>query len=510
FVVATIRSISRGWVSMGDGAAVTVRSWDVLSSRTPLVGSHSSFGTYDLGPLEYWLLTLPVHLDPSHGTLWGAALCCILAASLTIEATRSAFGLLGALAASLVVLGCVAWMPSIALGPTWNPHFGDLWFLSVLASSCAVLCGRRRWWPVLVLSGSVAAQTHLMFAATSVAVVLLGLGVEMARSHRTKSGFGWLAGGVVLGVACWAAPLVQEFTGRPGNLSVLLNHDTGHSVEGLAFGLRVLSSATMPPPLWWTASDGRNTHSIVSTIGARSPIFGVIALAVLVGLAVLAWSSRNRQIFAVSTVAALACVGLVVTFAVVPTDLFPPYLITVLLPVGALVWMTICCGFVVLGRRAIDKVTVARAGRPEVLGVANLSNAGITLLALLPLVAVAGLALRGQAEEFQRAFNWRLMPVVKTASLEIERAAGHQPVQIVVIGLHGTNTYGVMTGIAAKLDEDGYRPEVIGFESAAALGPSYLPRRGSAIARVTFHEYQVAVVVHLPEERRSPSPPVVR
>jgi len=507
-VVATVRSIRRGWLPIGDTAAISARSWDVLTNHGVFVGQRTAIaGVYDLGPLEYWLLTLPVHLDPDHGSLWGAALCCIVAASLAIEAARSAFGALGAVAASAAVLGTVAWMPSVALGPTWNPHFGDLWYLTVLASASAVLGGQRRWWPVLVLSASVAAQAHLMFAAASLALVLLGGGVELLRSYRFRSGHGWVAGGFVLGIACWVAPLVQEVSGHPGNLIALLDHRPGHA-EGLMFGLRALGAATTPPPVWWSGGDV-GSHAAATMIGTRSPLLGLLALAVLVGLSLLAWASRDRRLIAVSSVAVVASAGLVVTFANVPTNSpFPPYLLTAIFPVGALAWMALVGGLVVGGRRVRHGVPAdpeaaavddrqAASSRPTIRR--SRRDGRVAYLALLPLAAVAALALGGQANEFPRAFAWGLVPIVRTASLQIEHAVGRGPVQVEVLGAHGTTTYGVMAGMAARLEAAGYRPQVTGFEALASLGPAYLVRAGSPTAHVTVRGAHVSTTVTPPK-----------
>src|SRR5258707_9863543 len=94
FGFAAARSVATGWRPVSDNAAIALRSWDVLTAHAPLVGQATRLagGVYDLGPLQYWLLTLPVHVDPLHGVLWGAALWCMVAASLTIEAAWAAAG----------------------------------------------------------------------------------------------------------------------------------------------------------------------------------------------------------------------------------------------------------------------------------------------------------------------------------------------------------------------------------------------------------------------------------
>ncbi len=89
--------------------------------------------------------------------VWGAALWCMVAASLAIEAAWSAFGAFGGLAASGIVVGTVAWQPLVAAEPYWNPWFGVLFFLATLAAGLAVVSGSaaggrsssspRRWPP---------------------------------------------------------------------------------------------------------------------------------------------------------------------------------------------------------------------------------------------------------------------------------------------------------------------------------------------------------------------------
>src|SRR5258708_40273526 len=121
FVFAAARSVATGWRPVSDNAAIALRSWDVLTAHAPLVGQATRLagGVYDLGPLQYWLLTLPVHVDPLHGVLWGAALWCMVAASLTIEAAWAAAGGLGGGLPAGVVLRAVCLSPAVTPLPVW-------------------------------------------------------------------------------------------------------------------------------------------------------------------------------------------------------------------------------------------------------------------------------------------------------------------------------------------------------------------------------------------------------
>ena len=87
-MTGTARLVHAGWMPTGDDAAIALRSWNSLTAHGPLVGQATrlAHGVFDPGPLEYWLLAIPVHISPNHGVLWGAAICCMAACSLAIEA----------------------------------------------------------------------------------------------------------------------------------------------------------------------------------------------------------------------------------------------------------------------------------------------------------------------------------------------------------------------------------------------------------------------------------------
>ena len=183
FVAGLVEVVGLRWRPVGDGAAIALRSWDSLTAHGPLVGQATQLAhaVYDPGPLEYWLLAISVHIDPRYGVMWGAALWCMIAASVAIEAAWSALGGLGGFISAAVILGIVAWQPLIALQPFWNPWFGMIFFLAAVAASWAVLSGNRWWWVVLVVAGSVASQAHLMFVLPSIALVVPALAVGLVR-----------------------------------------------------------------------------------------------------------------------------------------------------------------------------------------------------------------------------------------------------------------------------------------------------------------------------------------
>ncbi|HUD37578.1 MAG TPA: hypothetical protein VMR14_11805, partial [Streptosporangiaceae bacterium] len=149
FAVSVVDSFGAAWHAVGDGGLIGWASWLTFSRRIPLVGQPTilPFGPHDLGPAEFWLLALPVRLDPERGQVWGAALLCLVAASIAIEAAWAVLGEIGGVLAGGVILGLIAWMPALPDRPYWNPYYGDMWFIAALATAWAVMSGRRKWWP---------------------------------------------------------------------------------------------------------------------------------------------------------------------------------------------------------------------------------------------------------------------------------------------------------------------------------------------------------------------------
>ncbi|HEV8065166.1 MAG TPA: hypothetical protein VGP46_10055, partial [Acidimicrobiales bacterium] len=119
-LIGVVGSALGGWQPAGDGGAITIRSWAELTSNGSLVGQATSTkGVFELGPLEYWLLAIPSHLNSHVGSLVGAGLFCLVAVALAVEALYSAFGPSGALLGAAAMAGNFVWMPVIVESPVW-------------------------------------------------------------------------------------------------------------------------------------------------------------------------------------------------------------------------------------------------------------------------------------------------------------------------------------------------------------------------------------------------------
>jgi hypothetical protein len=533
FVTGVAEAERLRWRPVGDGAAIALRSWEVLTAHGPLVGQANrlAHGTFDPGPLQYWLQSIPVHLDPRYGVLWGAALACMIASSLAVEAAWSALGWPGGLLAAGIILGILTWQPLIALQPFWNPWFGAMFFLAALAACWAVLSGRRRWWVVLVVTGSVASQAHLMYALASAALILLALAVTVVDCLRAKAGYGWVTAGLLAGAACWTAPVIQEFTGRPGNLTLLLHGEGRGQLTGLAFGFKMVTASTQPPPLWWTSWHALAGGWVSSLIAHRTTGFAVAALAAAAAVLVIAAPLlRCRRLAALAAVSLLVSAATVVTYARIPvksTSLTTlNYLDVLAFPVGVLSWLTVCSAVLLAGYQVISRLRPALTGAHgsgpapadgpvrwpapaagvlprravRVAGAAARWSARVAGAAALTVIAVmSSLAVAQQAP----AADPQPGSLIGLAAQRIERALPPQPIALWISNDQRPALGQLTLGIVWALTASGYHPELLSHRAARELGPAYLyGGQRIPLATVRVRGTRVAVRVRPFSEQR--------
>jgi hypothetical protein len=499
FVLGPARLIRHGWRPVGDEAAIALRSWNSLTAQGPLVGQATrlAHGVFDPGPLEYWLLAIPVHLDTMHGVLWGAVIFCLVGCSLAVEAAWSVLGPAGGLCASGLIVGLTVWMPVIAVTPSWNPWFGMVFFIAALAAAWAVMSGHRGWWPGLVITASIAAQAHLMFTVPSGVLAVLALIVGLADSIRGRLGYWWALVGLIAGAACWSAPLIQQFTSPDGNLSLLLQSSgaTTGPRTGAAFSLRALSAAVEPVPIWWKST--MQPTAIYQLISHRSAGFAVAVLVLLAVAAVMAVRPlRCRPLGALAVVTLVISLGSLVTYSGIPvhnTSLTTlGYLIVMLFPIGVLSWLVVGSWAVLTGRLVLGQLaTTRRAGRAVP---AARPLAGLAAAALIAVGAILALPLQRQA--VHEVTGDPAMAATRAASRQIVRKLPGQPIALSVHDFDATALGRLTLGLTWALTPDGFHAEIMHTRLARELGDRYV-FRGQAIpmvkVRVRRHGTSVAV-----------------
>ncbi len=503
-IIGPLRLIRGGWRPVGDEAAIALRSWNSLTAQGPMVGQATrlAHGVFDPGPLEYWLLAIPVHLDTAHGVLWGAALFCLVACSLAVEAAWSVLGPAGGLCASGLIVGLVLWVPGLGVTPSWNPWFGMVFFIAALAAAWAVMSGHRGWWPALVITASVAAQAHLMFTVPSGVLAILALFVGLADTIRGRRRYWWAVAGLIAGAACWSAPLIQQYTSPDGNLGLLLRSSgatTGPRTGG-AFSLKALSAAVQPVPVWWKSS--MQPAAIYQLISHRPAGFAVAVLILLAVAAVMAvWPLRCRPLAALAIVTLVISLGSLVTYSGIPvhnTSLRTlGYLIVMLFPIGVLSWLVVGSWAVLTGRLVLRRLATARPAGSWPLSWPVRGTGLLAGLAATALVAVGAiLAVSLQGPTVREVNSDPAMASSAAASRQIARQLPGQPIALSVHDFNAAALGRLTLGVTWALTPEGFRAEIMHTRLARELGDRYV-FRGQAIplvkVRVRRHGTSIAV-----------------
>lgn len=281
FVVGVVAAFRQGWVPVSDDALIALHVRDV-PEHLPLVGAYSRFGWSHPGPAAYYYLALPYRLFASNpaalmvGTLvlgFGGTLWAWLVAR---RANRLA-GALVLLAMTLVMLG----RDAVDLRDPWNPYVG------VLLTGTLVVIGwaaaERRAGSVFALLplGSFLVQAHVGYVPVVVAVVVAAVLAAVtpdawAADRLPPRPFPVRAalGGICLSFVMWIPPLIQQFTGDPGNLSDVAFSTSGEGAPaGFVKATQLVLAAFAVPPSWLernlpVLTDGMDPSWILPLLGA--------------------------------------------------------------------------------------------------------------------------------------------------------------------------------------------------------------------------------------------------
>jgi hypothetical protein len=285
-IAATLRAVAAGWLPAGDQAIIATRAYDVLTSRTPLVGQHSDVwelihhAVYSPGPMLYWLLALPVRF----AGLWSlpVTMCLLNTAAIvgSVALARRRGGRTLMLASAIAIVVMSRSLAPEALHDVWNPSAGLFPFTLLIFLCWSIASGEYRLLPLAVLVASFVVQLQLTYLAPSVllaAVALAGLLVslragrmrtgaqqeradprmqqqrESARSRQPGVSPGptgvspgptgvspgptgvspeprrgrprvrrFALAAVLVGAVCWTPPIVDQLQGHPGNITEIV------------------------------------------------------------------------------------------------------------------------------------------------------------------------------------------------------------------------------------------------------------------------------------------------
>lgn len=342
-LMAAIVAWRKGWMPMGDEAAVMAQSWGVLTTSPPLLGNYSSVTTatdtsqtlYHPGPLQLWLLAIPQHLfAPSNaGVLIGSALLVTTMFGLVLWACRRVAGT-AVLITTVVMLAC--FMNGMGAHSLRSLHMGTMpvFVLLGFVGACWAVMNRADWfWPAGVACASLAVQAQVSFSvpiAVIVCAVVIVRVVTWSRDRRDgRTGSRrrtWMITGTATVVAamCWAGPLYDQFFGS-GNLLHLLAAGAEADAVGPAWGWNRFLDAFSFPPAWTVVGvrfdvvmlpDGRLTW--------QTPLTNVIAATlfwmVFVVLVVRCVRRRNRPLASLAILAVASTLGAFIASTLMPDD----------------------------------------------------------------------------------------------------------------------------------------------------------------------------------------------
>ena len=469
-VVLGVVELARGWRPLYDNADLALRSYQVFTSHPPLVGhqmavsagTHAVFGP---GPVQNWVLAVPVRIDPAQGVLWGSLVAVVVAVALAVEASWSVAGWRGAAVASGSVLVLGLARTDVPLDVAWNVWFGLFFLITTVATGSAVATGRLRWWPVTVGAATVVVQCQAAFAPPAVAVCLLAPAVGIVVSRRTseRTGTGGLLVGAVVGAVVWVAPVVQQVTTSPGNLTLLARaaRDSGPSI-GVTASLRALGGATWLPPSWVhpLPSPGTALFFAIAGLFAGPAWWGITVLALLAGVAVVGWRGGRTALAATAAVVFALTAGTVVSIATVPGSQFlvVGYLGALWVPVGTAVWVA----FVWAAWTVVSAAARLRGGtRDPQRTVDRWRRPALTATAIVLVVMSAGVVWRGLDRmdgTIPALADWSAVHATAAAADVVQEVAPTGPFRLQVAGPGSATHFAVVTGVAYLLVTRGYDP----------------------------------------------------
>jgi hypothetical protein len=299
--VALVALRTPRWYPILDLAMTEMRVRDVGTSHTPLVGlvgrlsSDGNQGSH-LGPLSFWSLAPTYRLlgESAWSVLVGVVVLNTTAIGLTlwVALRRGGTALAVGFAAALAVL--IHLYGSMVLTEPWNPYIPVLWWTLTLVALWAVLCDDLPMLPVAMFAASFCLQTHISYLGLVGGFAAAALAAFVVRAVRLRDDrpalrrlLRWSGVSLVLGVVLWLPPIIDQVTGDPGNMSIVVGHfaEPEDDPIGVRRGAELFAVDLNP----WRLLAGQ--HAI-----SGSTVPGVLFVLTWLAAALATWRFLPRQV----------------------------------------------------------------------------------------------------------------------------------------------------------------------------------------------------------------------
>jgi hypothetical protein len=315
-LLLALSSLGSGWLPVDtDRAAMFLRTREVGTSRTPLVGAYSRYGWDHPGPLLFWVCAPAVRLFGPEGLLFTAGLVNATAAATAVWAAhrigRLALAAPTAVAVAVLMHAITLW----GLVEPWNPYVAALPFVAYLICVWGAANGDRVLLPLAVVAGSWSTQAHLSYVPMTLAAAGLALAWRLGhrlawrRRRRRQDRIppesaviprAWLAGAAIVGFLLWLPPLTDQVSKPHGNLEALLFFArTGIAPDGTESKPIGLDQA-LPAVGGLFGPNGAWMHSTADPKGFLLPPEGsfptaLLLMAVFAVVGILAWNRGHHR-----------------------------------------------------------------------------------------------------------------------------------------------------------------------------------------------------------------------
>ena len=320
------------WFPILDLAMTELRVRDVGTANTPLIGLPGRIGVFGAeqgshpGPLSFWLLAPTYRLGG--GSAWALQ---VAAAVLHLAAVGTALWIAHRRGGLRLVLGLAAVLATLTraygagtLTEPWNPYLPLLWWVVVLLGVWSVLDGDLPMLPVTAFAASLCAQTHAPYlgltggmAALAVAGVAGVAWSRRAQPGETRRSLLWVLTAASVGVGLWAAPVIDQLTVEPGNISLLVDHFGSPPEEAVGLGTGVEMTLLHLNPWRLLTEQQAATGSLVNA--SQTPrgtlVPGAALLVAWLATVVLAWRLRHGLLLRLHLVVAVALVLAVISIS---------------------------------------------------------------------------------------------------------------------------------------------------------------------------------------------------